>query len=124
LPDPFRLTAPKLTENDIESACLTLLRLRGYVPFRLHAGQFKSLDDRRHITGVEKGTPDWVALHGDYPGFLLECKRPGGKLNPDQIFRISVLETEYRLAVVTIDNVWDLQPWIDAHQKKSRGRGS
>jgi len=122
LTEQFRLRAPKPSENDIESACLDLLRLRGYVPFRLHAGKFKSLDGKRYITGNQKGTPDWAALHGDYPGFLVEIKRPGGELNRNQIFRISVLETDYHLAVVTVDNVWDLQPWIDQHQRKFEGR--
>ena len=51
----FRLREPKLhvVENHVESACLDMLRVRGYWPVRLHAGTFKSADGKRWIKGVE-----------------------------------------------------------------------
>src|SRR5262252_3070006 len=90
----FRLTAPqlKLVENDVERQCLDLLRLRGYWPARLHAGTFRSVDGERWIRGVEKGTPDYGAIHELYPGFLLETKRPGGSLALIQSAVITNLE--------------------------------
>src|SRR5262252_10124255 len=101
----FRLTAPqlKLVENDVERQCLDLLRLRGYWAARLHAGTFKTVDGQRWIRGVEKGTPDYGALHELYPGFLLETKRPGGSLTLIQSAVITNLERGYRLAVCVAD---------------------
>jgi hypothetical protein len=53
-PRKFRLQHPRLSENDVERACLDLLRLRGYWPIRLHAGRFKTPDGERWITGVDR----------------------------------------------------------------------
>src|SRR5215813_10342973 len=44
----FRLTSPrvKLVENDVERACVDLLRLRGYYVVRLQSGLFRTPDGR------------------------------------------------------------------------------
>jgi hypothetical protein len=44
----FRLTPPnpKLVENDVERACLDVLRIRGYRPVRLHSGLLRTPDGR------------------------------------------------------------------------------
>ena len=122
----FRLTspkAPKLSENDVERACLDLLAYRQWYVIRLQSGLFKTKDDR-YVRVGRKGLPDYVALHRRYPGFLLETKRPGGELSPDQVKVIWEFREGYRIAVATIDRVEDLIPWLDEHEKKNEGEGS
>ena len=41
-PRKFRLKHPRLSENDVERACLDLLRLRGYWVIRQQSGLFKT----------------------------------------------------------------------------------
>jgi hypothetical protein len=112
----FRLTAPRLTENDVEAQCMTILQLHNYWVKKLHAGVFKTLDDRRHVHGVPKGTPDYVCLHGRHRGFLLEVKRPGGKLNPDQEIQIAVIREQFELPVVVVESVEDLCNFLAKHE--------
>lgn len=114
----FRLTPPRLrlSENDVESACIDLLRLRGYWVVRLHAGVFRSTDGRRWITGVPKGTPDYAALHHKRPAFLLEVKRPGAKPSPEQETKHFEIRLGYRIAIAVVDSVDTLAGWLDHHE--------
>ena len=114
---PFK---PRLSENDVEKACLDLLRLRGYWPARLHAGTFKSLDGKRFIKGVEKGVPDYCLCHRLYPGFLLEVKRPGEAPRPEQALRIMEIRMGYHLAIAVVDDVIALDQWLNQHEKIAR----
>lgn len=116
----FKLTAgPKLRENDIEAACLDLLRLRGYYVTRQQSGLFKTPDGRWVRIGTP-GVPDYTALHRVYPGFLMECKRPGGGgLSPEQVRKIFEIQAGYRLAVVVIDDVEELHRWVIEHEGKA-----
>jgi hypothetical protein len=109
----FRLKPPvlKMSENDVESGCLDLLRLRGYWPIRLHAGLFKSPDGKRWIRGVEKGTPDWAAFCS--PSFFMEVKRPGGILTVDQENKIYQLEKFFGLKTIVVEGVEELLAWLD-----------
>lgn len=118
---PFRLTSPKikLVENDVEKACLDLLRLRGYYPVRLQSGLFKTPDGRWCRVG-EPGLPDYVIVKRDW---FLEVKRPGGKPNPAQIQKVFELEKIHRIPVATIDSVEHLVEWLDALEKKRAGSG-
>jgi hypothetical protein len=117
----FRLTSPrvKLVENDVEKGCLDLLRLRSYWPVRLHAGRYKTLDGRRWITGVEKGTPDYALEHAIFPGFLLEVKRPGEVASLEQAAKHREIYLGYRLAICTVDSVESLARWLDGHQERA-----
>ena len=121
MPKPARawklIPPPRLVENDVERQCLDLLRLRGYWPVRLHAGTFKTADGARWIKGVDKGTPDYAALHARHRGFLLEVKRPGGELSPAQTFKINELRQGYRLAVAAVDTATALAAWLEAHER-------
>jgi hypothetical protein len=113
----FRLTPPpRLCENDVERACLDLLRIRGYWVARLHAGTFKSADGLRWIKGVEKGTPDYATLHEHFPGFLLEVKRPGADATPQQKTKIMEIRLGYHLAIVVVDTVDALAAWLRQHE--------
>lgn len=113
---PFRLRAPRESENDIESACLGLLALHGYWVVRLHAGTFKSVDGRRWIRGVDKGTPDYAALHGQHRNFLMEVKRPGGTLSPDQQWQHEYIR-KYGLAIATVESKDELSAFLAAHER-------
>jgi hypothetical protein len=114
---PFRLKAPPpLSENDVERACLDLLRVRGYWVKRQHVIRCKT-QDGRWITIGEKGDPDYVALHGKYPGFHLEVKRPGGGLSADQRFKIQQLTLGYRLRVAVVASSRELAEWLTGHER-------
>ena len=74
----FRLTSPpkpKLSENDVERACLDVLRYRGYRPVRVPAGKYRTPDGQRWVQIGEPGMPDYVIQQ-----FFLEVKRPGGRV--------------------------------------------
>jgi hypothetical protein len=119
---PFRLTSPQLRENDIESACLDLLRIRGYFVVRNHAGTFKTLDGRRFIKGAERGTPDYAALHKRFPAFLLETKRPKGELADIQAYVIQKISIGYGIPTATVKSARELLEWLEAHERKEAGR--
>jgi hypothetical protein len=105
LPNPFRLTAPKLTENDIESACVDLLKWQQYRPLRLQSGRFKTFDNRWISIG-EPGLPDYVV-----PAFFVEVKRPHGKLSPEQAFKIQQFE-EDGIPTAVVHSVEALAEWL------------
>lgn len=114
---PFRLTPPQISENDVEAGCKTILQLHQYWVIRLHAGVFQSLDGRRHIRGVPKGTPDYACLHGRFRGFLLEVKRPGGELSPEQELQISLLRRSLDLPIVVVESVDQLCNFLATHER-------
>ena len=116
----FRLTGykPKLSENDVEKACVQVLALRGWKVLRLPVGLFKTLDGRHQSIG-EPGIPDYVALHSRFPGFFLEVKRPGGKLSKVQEIKIEQLQQGYRVAVAVVDSVEALAEWLKRHEVSS-----
>lgn len=117
---PFRLTPPPISEDDVEAGCITILELHNYWVVRLHAGVFKSLDDRRHIHGVKKGTPDYACLHEFHRNFLLEVKRPGGVLSDDQRSQIAYLELKFRLPIVVVESANELCNFLAEHERWSR----
>ena len=114
---PFHLVAPPVSENDVEAGCMTILALHGYWVVKLHAGVFKSLDDRRHIHGVKKGTPDYACLHEQHRAFLLEVKRPGGALSRDQQGEIAMLQLRFRLPIVVVATVDELCNFLAQHER-------
>src|SRR5262245_50185283 len=109
---PFRLTARPISEDDVEAGLKTVLALHNYLVIRLHAGVYQTLDGARHIRGVPKGTPDYACLHETHRNFLLEVKRPGGKLNPDQEVQIADLRKRFRLPVVVVEGVEEFCNWL------------
>lgn len=112
----FRLTAPrvKLVENDVEKACIDLLRLRGYYVVRLQSGLLKTPDGRWVRIG-EPGLPDYVCLKHD---FFLETKAPGKKPSSAQIQKAFEIEKCYGIAVATVDSVERLADWLNAREKE------
>ena len=120
----FRLSAPriKLSENDVERQCLDLLRLRGYYPLRLQSGLFKTKDDR-HVRVGEPGLADYVVLHRTFPGFLMEVKRPGGKLSTVQEKKFFEVQTN-SIAWCAVDSYEYLMRWLYAHEKSKAGNSN
>lgn len=122
MPRAFRLSSPKppkAVENDVEAACLTILRLRRWWPIRCHAGLFKTLDGR-FIKGCAKGHPDWAAMHAKFPGFLLEVKRPGEEPTPVQQNYRHVIALSAGLAVICVDDVRALTAFLDQHEERAQ----
>lgn len=119
---PFRLTSPipRLRENDVERACIDLLRYRGYWVIRQHVGRFQA-PAGGWVTIGEVGLPDYATVHARYPGFLLEIKRPGGNLTPGQQRKISELKQGYQLAIAAVDTVESLAAWLDSHEGNQAG---
>ena len=112
---------PGPDENEIESSCKRLLDVRGWLYFRLHSGDFWTLDKKRIVKHAFPGCPDYVCVHPRHVGFLLETKRAGGQLTPAQIRVKGELAIGFPgLAVVVIDGVRDLRIFLDAHEG---GRG-
>lgn len=123
----FRLTPPKsqLSENDVERACLDLLRYHRYYPLRLQSGRFLHADKavleacRRAGVAVrwcnlgEPGIPDYVI-----PQFFLETKRPGGKLSAEQEAKIAALDRDWNLETAVVDDVEALAEWLGRQEKK------
>ena len=118
----FRLTSPKikLVENDVERACIDLLRVRGYYVVRLQSGLFKTPDGRWIRIG-EPGLPDYAVLKHD---FFMECKRPNAKPSPAQIQKVFELEAAYRIKVATVDCVEHLERWLDEYEKEKAGKAT
>lgn len=109
----FRLKPPKpqIVENHIEEQCLTLLALAGWYVQRNHSGTFKSADGRRWIKGHPKGTPDYTVIKGR-TAFLLETKKPGEHLSPDQITQHNKLRQLFKVEIVTVDSIEALAAWL------------
>ena len=71
----FRLTPPrvKLVENDVERACVDLLRLKGYYVVRLR--ERPAQDSRRPLDPRRRTGPAGLrCVKSTFP----EVKRPGG----------------------------------------------
>ena len=130
MPPDWRLTSQKikLTENHVEQACLDLLQHHHYWPVRQHAGRLIAPDEcvlrvlretstpYRWITVGATGLPDWALIHPERPGFLMEVKRPGGKLNRQQEAKHLELKL-WPLEIVVIDGVEELLAWLNEHEK-------
>jgi hypothetical protein len=125
----FRLTSPdkiKLTENDVEKACVDLLRWKHY-PQRLPAGRYLMPDRavielcRQHnvplrwITIGEPGIPDYVI-----PAWFMEVKRPGGILSDVQQLKIMELERTWSLPVAVVESLDELIEWLALHPELAR----
>jgi hypothetical protein len=91
-----------------------MLSYRGYRLTRQHVGLFKTPDDRWIRIG-EAGIPDYCV-----PAFMIEFKRPGAVLAPEQITKIQELEIGWRLKTAVIDSVENMAAWLDGYEKGRR----
>lgn len=112
----FRLTPPKikLSENDVEKACLDLLRVRHFYPLRQQSGLFKTPEIRssRYVRIGEPGIPDYCI-----PRFFVEVKRPGESLSEAQKEKIWTLKEHWGLETAVIENVDELIEWLTHHHE-------
>ncbi len=76
-------TRTALPENQLERQICDFCVLRGWLPIRIQAGVFRSLDGKRYISGAKKGTPDWVFIRRDQC-MLVEAKAPRGRVSAEQ----------------------------------------
>jgi hypothetical protein len=111
----FTLKALELAEKDIVAACLDLLAVRGYKTYRLHSGGARYPDGQWFALN-KPGTADYVALHGRYPGFLLETKRPGKDLAASQRQMALELLQGYNIPTVKAATARELVEWLDFHE--------
>jgi hypothetical protein len=115
--DSFRLQPPPaLKEADVVEACCDLLALRGYKVIRQQVARAKTAAGN-WLTIGELGMPDFIAMHGKFRSFLMEVKRPGGKLSPEQVFKIQQLQMGYRLAVAVVESSRELHDWLTQHER-------
>ena len=114
---PFRLSPPAISENDVEAGCMTILALHRYKVYRLHVGIYETLDGARKIYGAPKGTPDWICIHEQHRGFLLEVKRPGAKLSPNQEVEIGLLQAQFHVAIAVVSSADELGNFLARHER-------
>lgn len=117
----FRLTPPKiqLSENDVERACLDLLRYHGYYPLRLQSGLAlhadKAVLEALRRAGIKPrfiqlgvpGIPDYAIARA-----FVEVKRPGGKLSDVQQEMIAHLRAHWNLETAVVESVEELIAWL------------
>lgn len=122
----FRLTSQKiqLSESDVAKACVELLRWKHYQPQRIPAGRYIMPDravielcqkhgvELRWQTIAEPGFPDYII-----PAWLMEVKRPGGKLSPEQELKIMDLERTWGLPVAVVESVDQLIEWLARYEE-------
>jgi hypothetical protein len=112
----------KPSENDVERACKDLLYLRGYRPLRENSGLFPTPDSlcdqcrakARWVRVGEPGMPDY-----SIPRFMMEVKRPGGKLSAEQEAKIFELEI-HGVRVAVVDSAEALLAWLEAYERNKK----
>jgi len=125
MPPHWRLTSQKkiqLTENDVEEACLDVLRWHHFYPLRQQSGRFimpdREVIDTLEGAGVpfrwqtvgEKGIPDYVI-----PRFFVEVKAPGGVVSLVQRRKIQELALNH-LETAVPRSVEEMVAWLDEHE--------
>jgi len=119
----FRLTPPRpapRSEAEVIKECIGYLGRRGYWCHRNPVGRFQSMTGHWAEFGPP-GIPDYTAIHGSYPAFFVEFKRPGKKLRETQAARFHELEL-YGFATVMAASVEDLIDFLDGHEERARTR--
>jgi len=97
-------------EDPVRRALRRLLRSAG-----LEVEEFAS--GVEFLNSLGRGLPDCVVLHEHYPGFLLEFKRPGGRLRAAQQKLIWELRQAYHLRVAVVDSVAMLEAFLEDHER-------
>ena len=102
---PFKLRPPRISENDVEAGCKTILALHQYWVIRLHAGVYQTLDGRRHVRGVPKGTPDYACLMVGIAIFCSKSSGPAASFRPTRSFRFPSIRKSWDVPVVAVETV-------------------
>jgi hypothetical protein len=122
---PFRLTSPaiKRSEDDVIEQCLAFLKRRGYWCQRNPVGKWKNVFSNNIMTMGPVGIPDYIAVHGIYPAFFVEFKRPGKFLRATQQTQFQVIQFGFRLQAVMVDSLEELMRWLEGHEARADSRG-
>ena len=107
-------------ESAVQRACRDFLYLRGYRPIREQSGLLLAPDslcencraNARRIRIGEPGMPDYSV-----PKFMVEVKRPGGKLSAEQKERHLELGV-HGVDVAVVDSPEALLAWLAAYERK------
>ena len=115
----FSLTAKplRLSEADVVGQCRDYLQARGYWLQRNPVGKYTAPSGSTATFGPV-GIPDYTAIHGDYPAFFVEFKRPGKKLRPTQVSQFAKIQFGYRLNAVMVDSLEQLIEWLRGHESR------
>ena len=111
---PERALQP--SENCVEAAVLTYLRLRGWLVKRQHVIRVKSASGN-WITIGERGDPDYLALHSRWPAFAIETKRPGARAAAHQVAKHDEFRLVWRIPVVVADSLEMLKAFLAEHER-------
>jgi hypothetical protein len=90
-----------MTEGQIQKQAIELLKLSGYLVFRLNSGKA-----RHNIRLCPPGTPDLLVVK-DGMVLWVEMKKPGGVLREAQEKMISDLRL-HRQTVLIVDSIQDI----------------
>jgi hypothetical protein len=91
-----------------------------WLPVRQQTGLFKTFDGRTVTIGV-RGTPDYLVVHGTYPAFFLETKRPRkGVVSEAQKLKGLELAQGYRIPVVVVNSADALVKFLTDHEARHR----
>lgn len=118
----FRLRAPAITENHVETAAVSLLRYRRYKVERLHNGLYRPYNGRGVVQMGEPGRPDYICAHAIHGAFYMECKRPdGGELSSEQARWIERAQRGWDLPTAVISNTEELIEWLFQFERRAMG---
>ena len=111
----------KPRESDLVRACLQYFKAERILAWRSQSGMMfgEHAGKKRAVRMGIPGVPDIVALLPDACVFLIECKRPGKKQNPNQKwFEEAALNAGHLYWVV--DNLKFVIETVEAHKLLAR----
>lgn len=94
-----------MTEGQIQKQAIELLKLSGYLVFRLNSGRA-----RNNIRLCPPGTPDLLAVKQGRV-LWIEMKKPGGVLSESQVDMITAL-MNHGQEVAVVSGILELQEMI------------
>lgn len=101
----------KVSEHDIQSTIATILMFDGWMVIRVNSGSARlkgrtvNFYEILNFNRMNKGFPDLLCIkQNNY--VMIECKKPNGKLNQNQI-NFNTSTQKFKLNSIVIDNIDD-----------------
>ena len=88
-----------IPESVVLNSCLGLLALCGIFAWRNNSGALKDRNGRVVRYGL-KGSADIIGILPDGRFLSVECKRPGGKIRPEQIDFMNTINSNNGVACI------------------------